>query len=141
MFDQCLRAVAVVHVPIHDEHALDTATLFRVMSGNSHVAEQAEPHRAIAQGVMSRRSHGAERTRLVIDGHVHRVQDATHGGASSIPRTFAQHRVHFGRTTAGLGHFPDLGDVTRIVREHEVCVCRMTTLDVFEGVKELGVFA
>ena len=51
-----LGAVAVVDVPVHDEHALDPEAA-RGLGRDRDVAEEREPHRAVALRVVPRRPH------------------------------------------------------------------------------------
>ena len=60
VLDERLRSVAVVHVPIDDEHALGAVAPPRVVRAERDVAEETEAHRRVAQRVMARRPHGAE---------------------------------------------------------------------------------
>src|SRR4051812_6605492 len=60
--DERLRAVAMVDVPIHDQHALDAMPLTRVVRADPDVAEETEPHRAIAERMVARWAHGAKRS-------------------------------------------------------------------------------
>src|SRR5688572_33177917 len=55
-----LRAVAVVNIPVHDEHAVQLVTALRITRRDRDISEQAESHGTIGEGMMSRRSHGAE---------------------------------------------------------------------------------
>ena len=74
--EDVLRAVAVVHVPIHDQDARYAVFALRVARGEGHVIEEAEAHAAASAGVVSRRPHGAERV-LHVAGH-HRVDGVQH---------------------------------------------------------------
>ena len=62
VLDERLRAVAVMNVPVDDQHSSRPVLLPRVVRRERNVAEKAEAHRAVAQRVMTRRSHGAERS-------------------------------------------------------------------------------
>ena len=57
--EDLLGAVAVVHVEVDDGHAGKPARP-RVGRGHGHVVEEAEPHRAVALGVMTGRTHQTE---------------------------------------------------------------------------------
>ena len=59
--------VAVVDVPVEDQHALEPVAVDRVPRGDRHVVEQAEPHRPRDLGVVAGRAmqrNAARRTRL-----------------------------------------------------------------------------
>ena len=60
VLDERLRPVAVVHVPIDDQHALGAVPSPRVVRADRDVAEETEAHRVRAQRVVARRTHGAE---------------------------------------------------------------------------------
>ena len=47
--------VAVVDVPVHDQHPLEPVHVERAARGDRDVVEQAEAHRARGLGVMARR--------------------------------------------------------------------------------------
>src|SRR5439155_15569783 len=59
-----LGAVAVMNVPIDDENFGQMVSYSGVMSGQSDVIEQAESHAARGCGMMTRRTHQAERVLL-----------------------------------------------------------------------------
>ena len=85
--DERLRPIAVVDVPVDDQHAIHPVMLPRPPRRQRDRAEQAESHRPIANGVMTRGSHRAEAPRgSTIDRHVHRVDHAARGGRRRIPR-------------------------------------------------------
>jgi hypothetical protein len=54
------RAVAVVDVPVDDGHALEPAGLPRMVRRDRGVAEQAEAHAHVADGVVAGRAHEGE---------------------------------------------------------------------------------
>ena len=53
-------AIAVVHVPIEDEYALDTQLPDRQLCGDSDIVKEAEAHRSIGLGMVAGGSHRAE---------------------------------------------------------------------------------
>ena len=59
--EDLLGAVAVVDVPVEDQHPLGAARGDRVPGGDGDVVEQAEAHRAVALGVVAGRAQAAER--------------------------------------------------------------------------------
>ena len=81
-----LRSVAVMHIPVDDENPICTVALACVLRGNGHVPEEAETHRSIFQRVVSRRSHGAERSQID-PGHgaIDAVEDRAGAGSRSVP--------------------------------------------------------
>ena len=60
LLDQRLGAVAVVHVPVDDEHAVRAVRL-GVPRRDHHVVHETEAHRARRQGVVPRRAGRGER--------------------------------------------------------------------------------
>ena len=85
VFEDRLRAVAVVHVEIDDRHALQLAVLDRVRGGDGRAVEQAEAHRHVAGRVVARRTHRAERAlRIAVQ---HRIGGG-HRGAGRAQRGF-----------------------------------------------------
>ena len=63
--EHVLRAVAVMHVPIDDQHAVRARARRCGPRGDGHVVEQAKAHRILRAGVMARRADQAQR-RLVL---------------------------------------------------------------------------
>ena len=63
--EDLLRPVAVVHVPVEDQHPLRAALGDRVRGGHRDVVEQAEAHRPVALGVVPGRPKAAERSSRV----------------------------------------------------------------------------
>ena len=74
-----LGAVAVVIIPVHDQHAADAMLLLQIPGSNGDIIEDAESHTAIRCGVMARRAYGSE----------------------SIPDFTVHHRVHHVQNSAG----------------------------------------
>src|SRR5713101_4667694 len=67
-----LRSVAVMYVPIDDQHALQGMPRASVVRRDGNVAKETKPHRAVPQRVMPRWSNRAEGTpRAAVHGHVH----------------------------------------------------------------------
>ena len=55
-----LRPVAVVDVPVEDRHPLDAELRLRPPRRDRNVVEEAEPHRAVPQGVVPRGTDDGE---------------------------------------------------------------------------------
>ncbi len=64
-----LRAVAVMHVPIDHQHAIELQFVQRRAGRHRHIAEQAKAHRAGGQGMMSRRPDQAKRPAVFAPHH------------------------------------------------------------------------
>jgi hypothetical protein len=61
---ECLgRAVAVMYIPVEDEHALNAELADRELRCDRRVVEQAEAHRAVRFCVVTGRSHRREALR------------------------------------------------------------------------------
>ncbi len=60
VFETMLRAIAVMHVPIDNQHTGEAMLLLGIACGNRDIIQQTKPHRAIGFGMMSRRPHCAE---------------------------------------------------------------------------------
>jgi hypothetical protein len=139
LFYQRLGAVSVMYVPIDDQHALDTMLDPCIVSTERDVAEEAESHRAGAQGVMARRTNGTEAPGgASIQRHVDRIEDAAGAGGSGIPGTGAHNGIGVEVPTAGIDDGMQMIDVLRIVREQQLVAGRMAPFDVHELVKKLG---
>ncbi len=54
LLDERLRAVAVMHVEVDDEHAIGMMFLARVVRGDRDVAEETESHRGVGERMMAR---------------------------------------------------------------------------------------
>ena len=72
VIEDVLGAVAVVIIPVHDQHAPDTMLHLQIPGRDGDVVEDAETHAAIGRSVMARRPDGCE----------------------SIPDLSGHHRVH-----------------------------------------------
>src|SRR4051794_34337515 len=73
--DQRLGPVAVMHIPIHDQHPLRAMAASRIVGTDGDAAEETESHCPTAQSMMSRRTHAAEAAqRAAVERHVHGVQ-------------------------------------------------------------------
>ncbi len=105
VLEHVLRAVAVMHVEIHDRHALQPVRRAGMGCPDRDIVEQAKAHRHVALGMMSRRAHTAEGVgRAVlqhqVDGGDHRPRRAQ-GGFAGPGR---HQRVAIQRDPAALRH-------------------------------------
>ena len=87
-----LGAVAVMHVPVHYGDTVQLTLLQQVHAGNGRVAEYAEPHTHIGQGVVSRRPH--QGVGIVHPAVKHRINRLNHtaGSQGTDLETAAPHR-------------------------------------------------
>ena len=58
--EDVLRAVAVMHVPIDKQDAVQAERFAGMMRGQRDIVEQAEAHALVHGGMMSRRAHQAQ---------------------------------------------------------------------------------
>ena len=101
MLHQCLRAIAVMDVPIGHQHAARSVSRQRVVRGDRHVAEHTETHPAIAKRMMPRRTHGREAPgRASVEGHIDTIEDTTNSGHRGIPRTLTDDGIRVELATA-----------------------------------------
>ena len=92
--ENVLRAVAVVDVPIGDQHAANAVLALRIARRDGDAVEEAKSHAARRRGVMARRPHDAESvSNALVEDRVHRVQDAAGGTQRSIQRARSDDRV------------------------------------------------
>ena len=59
-----LGAVAMVDIPIDDQDPMQAVLVSRIVCGDGNISEEAESHRAIANGVVPGRPHRAEAARM-----------------------------------------------------------------------------
>ena len=92
--EDMLRAVSVVHVPIHDGDSLKPMFFLQVPDQDGGGGEQAETHRLKGQGVVARRSGGAKGV-IHFTGHdgIRRTQGRIHGGQGGLIASGAGLRV------------------------------------------------
>ena len=80
IIERVLRPVAMVDIPIHDQHTAEPMAALEVSGGNRDIIEQAEPHRMVPLGVMARRTDRAEGiVHSVRHNRVRRGQDPAGG--------------------------------------------------------------
>lgn len=137
IFNKRLRAVAMMHIPINDQHPLTRMILERVVGGNRHISEKTKPHRPIPQRMMPRRSHGGEAAlRAPVEGHIHTIEHASRTRRRRIPRSLADDRVRIEPTAAGEHQILDARDVGPIVGKGEFVRHRVTTFVMHQRVEE-----
>ena len=99
-FEDRLRPVAVMHVPIHDDH-LALAELLSVACREGHVIEEAEAHGAVGEGVMARGPRRPERGRaLLSDPALHGREGDARRGERRFPAAGPQDGVGIERATS-----------------------------------------
>ncbi len=109
-----LRAVAVMHVPIGDQHALDTMFLLCVASRDGHRVEQTEAHTANGSSMMAGRPWDAECVaRLAAHYGIHRVEGTARGARRCIQRSRGNNGIPGAQFVEPGGHLtlhqPDVG--------------------------------
>ncbi len=140
--DERLRPVAVVDVPVDDEHAIEMMVAASVMGRDGHVAEETEAHGAIAERVVARRTNGREAAPgASVEGHVDAIEDAADGSRGRRPGSFAGHGIRVeGAAARGNERF-DLPDIDRVVGQRDVLRGGVASLVVLDGAEELGPIA
>jgi hypothetical protein len=128
-------------VPVHDQDAFDSAPATRMMGADGDVTEETESHPRIPERMMSRRTHGAEGTRVAVHSHVDGIEQTAHRGAGSIPRAVTDHRVRVECAAAPTREILHFVHVSRVVRQQQVVFDRMTTFVVLEGVVQFEIFS
>ena len=95
-------AVAVVHVPVEDEHALYAELAPRQLGRDGDVVEQAEAHRTVGFGVVPRRAQ-RRKTHPSLPGEqcAHQLTGASCGVQRGAVGILADDRVGIGSTAAG----------------------------------------
>ena len=89
-----LRAVAVMHVPIDDEHLVRAVFALGVAGADTDAVEQAEAHALIRSGVMAWRAHSAKSVvHLARHDRIHRVHHTTDGAQGDVEGAGADDRV------------------------------------------------
>ena len=111
-----LRAVAMMHVPIDDQHPLEPQGLCGNCRGHGHVVEQAEAHGRVCQCVMSWR---ADQAQGIAGFSRHDASHGVYGGAGrqsgDIIAIMANDRVGFDPTPSAQGKGLQLGRVVQSV--------------------------
>jgi hypothetical protein len=114
--EDVVRAIAVVHVPVEDQHAVQPVGVERVLSGDGDRVEQAEPHRTRAGRVVAGRA--VQRRSAPRLARQQRV-DHRHGPAGGVqrrrPGAGRGHRVHVDHPAPGSAEALDAVDVDRVV--------------------------
>jgi hypothetical protein len=138
-FDQGLRAVSVVDIPVRDEHSFDAVFRPRVVGGDGHIAKETKTHGAGAQGVVARRPHRAKAPfGAAVQRHIHGIEGAPDGSRRGVPRAGACDGIGIEMAAAGIDDGADTIDVWGVMCERQLFPCRVASLDMDEGVKELG---
>ena len=95
ILEDLLRAVAVMHIEVHDGDALQPVSTNQLLCGNRHIVEQTKPARLIAFGVVARRTHC---TKCVVHLTVHhrlaRRQHAPRRQQRHVVAALTDPRIH-----------------------------------------------
>ena len=87
IFKRVLGSVAVMHVPIHDQHALETVTRLKIARGNGHVIQETKSHGSIDFRVMPGRTHRAKHLiHAIVHDRINRGQRPAGGKTGRAPR-------------------------------------------------------
>mmetsp|Transcript_58624 Transcript_58624/g.188497 ORF Transcript_58624/g.188497 Transcript_58624/m.188497 type:complete len:270 (-) Transcript_58624:211-1020(-) len=90
--EEVVGTVSMVHVPIHDGHALQAMPALQVPGCYSHVVEEAKAGGAVARGMVAGRSHDSHacaNRRGRVEGGVHEAQKAAHREPRTAGRVLA----------------------------------------------------
>jgi hypothetical protein len=118
-----LSPVPVMDVPIDDEHAL--SDIGESSSSDCDVVEEAEPERAIAQGVMARGASGDERHPVrLVSQFLDRRQAGSCGLAGRVPRFGSGVSVGVKISAAALAEHLQLVEIARCMHPAELCPIR-----------------
>ena len=121
--EHVLGAVAVVHVPVDDRHAL--AAGGELGGADRGVVEEAETHRPVVDGVMAWRPAGGERgVALAVAQGGDRLQHRARAAARRRPRSGRHRRVRVELAAAGLAERLDRLDVDGVVDERQIVGAR-----------------
>ena len=91
--EDVFSAVAVVHVKVHNGHALQAVALHRVLGGHGHVVEKAKPHGSVALRMVAGRAHAAKGAGRFARQH---QVGGHHRGAGRAQGCRDRERVHVG---------------------------------------------
>ena len=114
-----LRAVAVMHVPVDDEHALTQGRARCRRDG--HVVHEAEPHGPVGSGMVTRRADRHERDALVPPLELRQGRQACpRGAAGCVPRIGPGVGVRVDVAAAPAAERLELSEVGRRVHAREL---------------------
>lgn len=135
-----LRPVAVVHVPIDDQHPIESVSGASMSRRDGDVVEQAEAHWGTWQGVMPRRTGQHDGSRVLsvqhcIDGGARRAGS----DAGDLGRCRAEDRIDFDPAAPRCSEAVDLVDVPGRVDPAEFFVARPPRRPGGETVPQLAV--
>jgi hypothetical protein len=142
VFDQRLRSVAVVHVPVGNQNALGSVSLLRVSCTNADVVEEAETHAAAALGVVAGRPNEAKRGRYrTIENCINGGYHASGGARRTIERVFRNRRVARRKLAISRQHFaPRQIDILPSMRERQFIVTGRPRRNALESIERAGEF-
>ena len=128
--EDVVGAVSVVDVPVEDHHPFDLLHSKRMTYGDGDVVEQAEAHRPLGLGMVTRGTVRAEAARhITVEKHVHqrhRPPGRVHG---RLERAFAGNRIEVDVTPTATGEALDRGDVRLRVDPGELLTIRRRRAD------------
>src|SRR2546422_2713266 len=131
-----LRPVAMVDIPIDDQDPMQAVLVSRIVCGDGHVAEEAEPHCTIVDRVMSGRTHRGKAPWIDAGRReINRCENAAGSSSSSIPGPAARHRIRVKASPTLLRDYSDRADVGRIVCKSQLLDGGVPPLDVLDIMK------
>lgn len=139
-FDYCLRSVAVVDVPIDNQHSPCVVSFFRVERGERDVAEETKPHRSCSQSVVSRRARCAKRSSVqVLHCTIDCGECAPSSSGRGSPGAFTCDSVRIESSAAGAANTLDHLDVPRIMSNRKLIRRRVPADNLFDGIEQLRI--
>ena len=115
-----LRAVAVVHVPIDDQHAVELMLVAGHAGRDRDVVEQAKAHRPFGERMMAGRPHEAQRGfRFAREHAIDRVARRAGRQLGHVERSGANDRIRIEVAAAARGERRDAVDVSGFVDAFE----------------------
>ena len=101
VFDERLRSVPVMNIPVNDQHSLQSVNRLRVTGGERDVADQTESHRPGFERMMTWRTNRAERSRARMSRAIDCCECATGSRSCCVPGAFACDSVGVELAAAG----------------------------------------
>lgn len=86
ILEEMLRSIPVVDIEVEDGDPMTAVQANHPLGGDCNVVEEAEAHREVALGVMSRRANGRECHSSFPNNLIRRSNRRSHGTAGGIPR-------------------------------------------------------
>jgi hypothetical protein len=118
--EDLLGAVAVMHIPVDDQNAIESEFVDRQPGADRHVVKQAKAHRRGGTGVVPRRANETKGRRIFpannpLDG----IRNRPGRQQRHVERFCANDRIDFNRPSTAAGELRDRGDIVRIMHPRQ----------------------